>query len=198
MSLPGHYKPYSAGSSGFYPSHSMDTMSQFTLRQARPEELTSLIDIDDAASELYGSAGIRFELGEHHPFVVDECNRWADSISRGLAYLALDLDERPVGFITLGRVDEQNYLDQLSVRPDSMRQGLGTRLLEQAVSWSEDRPLWLTTYSHIAWNRPYYEKRGFSCVPETLCGPQLRAILEKQRATLPAPEQRIAMVRYAR
>lgn len=171
-------------------------MQQFTIRKARLGELASLVSIDDEASALYQSVGIDFDLSDDHPFVVDECDRWADSISKGLAYLMVDSIEEPVGFMTLGTVDEQPYLDQLSVRPDYMRRGLGTRLLEEAVSWSGDRPLWLTTYLHIAWNRPFYEKRGFEKVTEVSCGPELIGILDKQRLALPSPEQRIAMVRY--
>ena len=98
-------------------------------------------------------------------------------------------------FATLCKVDDEPYLDQLSVHPDNMRQGVGTKLLEQVLSCSGDRPLWLTTYAHVSWNKPYYEKRGFVQVPEEFCGPELREILQKQRVALPAPEERVAMVR---
>lgn len=170
-------------------------MEPFSLRQARPTELPKLVEIDDEASELYVEAGIRFELAKDHPFVVAESMRWAAAIGRGLAHVAVDTRDEPLGFATLGFVDGEPYLDQIAVRPRAMRRGIGTTLLRHAVGWSGDRPLWLTTYSHLPWNRPYYERDGFVAVAETLCGPELRAILDQQRQVLPAPDERVAMVR---
>lgn len=170
-------------------------MSQYSVRHANPGELSALIAIDDAASRLYETVGITFDMAENHPFVVAESERWAGAIENGLAYVAVDPEDVPVGFITLKRVDNEPYLDQLSVHPDFMRQGLGTQLLNRAIQWSGDRPLWLTTYAHVRWNKPFYERNGFFQVPINQCGPELLAILDEQRAVLPAPDQRIAMVR---
>ena len=166
----------------------------YTLRQALSEELHALISIDNAASQLYAKAGLAVEFEQDHPFVMEESVRWADAIDKGLAYVATDEFDKPVGFIILGFVDQQHYLDQLAVHPNVMRQGIGTKLLELAITWSAHKPLWLTTYSHLAWNRPYYEKQGFVAVLEEDHGPQLRHILQKQRAALPAPDQRVSMV----
>ncbi len=168
------------------------------MRKVMPEELDILISIDEASSELYEAAGIELELDHDHPFVMAESLRWSAAINKGCAYLALDQNNTPIGFITFGMVDDNPYLDQLSVHPDFMRQGVGGRLLGMAISWSGDRSLWLTTYAHVSWNRPYYQRHGFVEVPEASCGPELRGILKEQRSVLPSPEYRIAMVRDAR
>ena len=172
-------------------------MKQFTLRKAVSEELDRLIDIDDEASTLYEAAGIKIALDYDHPFVVAESQRWADAINKGLVYLALDANNTPVGFVAFCMVDNQPYLDQLSVHPNNMRQGVGTKLLNVAISWSDDKSLWLTTYSNVAWNRPYYEKQGFITISEESCGPELREIIRQQRDALPNPDERIIMVRHA-
>jgi ribosomal protein S18 acetylase RimI-like enzyme len=96
--------------------------------------------------------------------------------------------------MVLGFVDGAPYLDQLSVHPRMMRRGIGRMLVSQALTWSESKNLWLTTYSHLAWNRPYYERYGFTVIPEIECGPELQQILALQRAALPIPEKRVAMV----
>jgi GNAT superfamily N-acetyltransferase len=166
----------------------------FATRLARSGELQELVAIDDAASALYSEAGLGVLLEPDHPFVLAETSRWARAIAAGLAHVAVDPEDSPIGFMTLGFVDGAPYLDQLSVRPQAMRRGVGRALVAQALSWSAPRPLWLTTYSHLAWNRPFYERCGFVVVPEHECGPELRSILKDQRAALPAPEQRIAMV----
>jgi GNAT superfamily N-acetyltransferase len=171
-------------------------MELFSLRLARPDELQELILIDDEASELYARAGLRIELSKDHAFTVAESARWADAIASGLAYVAVDAQDHPVGFAAVRLVDGNPYLDQLAVRPYAMRRGIGTALLRQAISWSGGRALWLTTYSHLAWNRPYYQRHGFAPVPDDTCGIELLAILEEQRAALPDPGKRIAMARF--
>lgn len=170
-------------------------MEPFSLRRARPDELQKLVEIDDEASELFVEAGFELAFDKSHPFVVAESVRWAEAIERGLAYVAVDQEDEPIGFATFRFVDGEPYIDQIAVRRNQMRRGVGTALLRQAISWSGDRPLWLTTYSHIPWNRPYYERHGFVSVPESACGAELRAILWEQRAALPEPDERIAMMR---
>lgn len=170
-------------------------MESFSLRMSRPDELQKLVAIDDDAGELYVQAGLKFELEKDSPFVVAESVRWAVAIERGLAHVAVDHHDQPIGFVTLGVVDGEPYLDQIAVRRSIMRRGVGTLLLRHAILWSSNRPLWLTTYSHFPWNRPYYERHGFVVVSEEACGPELCNILREQREALPDPGQRIAMVR---
>lgn len=162
---------------------------------ARPDELESLVAIDDEASELYAQVGLKFALEKSHPFVVAESVRWAYAIERGLAHVAVNRQDEPIGFVTLSFVDGEPYLDQIAVRLSDMRCGVGTTLLRYAISWSSGRPLWLTTYSHLSWNKQYYERHGFVMVPEGMCGAELCVILKAQRAALPDPDRRIAMVR---
>lgn len=169
----------------------------FSLRLARADELPLLVAIDDEASELYARAGLEVALAKDHPFVVGESVRWAQAIARSLAHVAVDAEDEPIGFMTLRFVDGEPYVDQLAVRPNAMRRGVGSTLLRQAFSWCAPRSLWLTTYAHLSWNRSYYERHGFVLVPEGECGPELRAILDEQRTALPDPDERIAMVRDA-
>jgi len=55
----------------------------------------------------------------------------------------------------------------------------------------------MTTYTHLPWNRPFYERHGFVRVPESACPRGIVAILDDQRRALPAPHERIAMLRVA-
>ena len=168
------------------------------IRLARPSELQTLIDIDNAASRLYSDAGLPLEIEEGHPLVVAEIARWAAAIQQGRTFVAIDQADQPLGFVTISIVENGLYLDQISVHPRHMRKGLGTMLIDQALLWSTDNPIWLTTYSHLSWNKPLYEKFGFVEMPEEKCSIQIRKILEDQRTVLPAPEKRIAMVRAPR
>jgi GNAT superfamily N-acetyltransferase len=169
-----------------------------TIRAALESELDVLKAIDDDATTLYAECGMPIELADDHVFVQGELARWLRSAERGRAFLAVDDDETGVGFAALDLVDGEPYLDQLAVRVAAMRRGIGGRLLERSAEWARavgGSALWLTTYDHVAFNRAFYEQRGYVVVPEAGCGKGLRHHLEEQRQHLPAPAQRVAMRR---
>jgi GNAT superfamily N-acetyltransferase len=172
----------------------------FTTRAATPAELETLVAIDDDAALLYARAGLTFDFAPGHPFLVNERAVWLRSLQRGDTILALDEAGAPVGFAALELLDGAPYLEQLSVRLASMRQGLGRKLLAGAVEWARARgkDLWLTTYGHLPWNRPFYEKEGFVVVPPSAWRPELAARVEGERRYLPAPEHRVVMRRALR
>jgi hypothetical protein len=55
------------------------------------------------------------------------------------------------------------------------------------------RFIWLTTYRHLPWNAPFYEKAGFRTVPAEQCGSEMVQELLFQRRLLPASDERVAM-----
>lgn len=169
----------------------------FNVRKARKTELGALQFIDDKAGELYLEAGLNFDLQDNHPFLLAEAGRWQRSIDSGLTYVVEKEQGDLVGFAVLGFLDSEPYLDQLSVHPDEMRKGIGRTLLRLACEWAGDKPLWLTTYSHFAWNKPFYERYGFVKAREELIGVETKEILKEQRSALPEPDKRIVMVRAA-
>jgi GNAT superfamily N-acetyltransferase len=166
-----------------------------TLRLARPEELPAMLAIDDATRSLFATADLYFSQDPNDAFTQAEAEQWGRAIARGLARVALDEAGTVIGFITLALVDGAPYVDQLSVHPTAMRRGIGTRLLRVGIDWAGARPLWLTTYAHLPWNAPYYERFGFTVVDKSACGPQLRSMIDLQLASLPLPEKRVVMVR---
>lgn len=163
------------------------------IRRASPDEIDEMLSIDVDACSLYDQAGIHAELAPEHPYSVAERASWTRCAKEGNAFLAMGADARPVGLLVMDLIDGAPYLEQLSVRRIAMQQGLGRRLLQRAIAWAGQRPLWLTTYAHIAWNRPFYQRHGFVPVPESECPPGMAAILNDQRRALPVPDQRIAM-----
>jgi GNAT superfamily N-acetyltransferase len=175
-----------------------DTIPSSQIRPARPTDRETIRLIDDDATALYAEHGLAIELAPGHPFAVAEQGRWLRSAELGRAFFALDEAGQPVGFAALDWLDDQPYLDQLSVRRSAMRRGIGTRLLQHAADWARQAggaALWLTTYGHVPFNRPYYERRGYVLVPESACGPGIAHHLHEQRLHLPAPDQRVAMRR---
>lgn len=166
------------------------------LRRASVDEVALVVAIDDDACESYAEVGLAMALSEAHPFVAAERARWTEAARAGCLTVACVGTGEPVGFAALGVVDGRPYLDQLSVRRAWMRHGIGQMLIEHAQTWSARAgELWLTTYdARVPWNQPMYERRGFVRVDESCCGSELRAKLHAERAVLPAPDGRIAMV----
>lgn len=173
------------------------SLDQFDLRVARPDELEMLVRLDDEAGVLFERIGMTFSFPGDHPFVVDERARWRAALAgeRGRV-IALPQGEL-VAFAIFGEIEGHSYLDQLSVRPMFQRRGLGSALVAECIRWASGRDIWLTTYAHVPWNAPYYRRLGFHEVPPSLTPPGLLQVLRAQRAVLPEPEQRIAMVRPA-
>lgn len=169
---------------------------QVVFRVGEPADLATLLEIDLDASLLFERAGLFLDLPESHVFCETERERLRASLAAGTAIIAMDRRGHALAFVAMGQRDHSPYVEQISVRAQCTRRGIGSTLLARALSTHPDS--WLTTYDHLPWNRPFYERHGFVRVPEEACGPGIRADLEFQRRWLPLPAQRIAMRRVAR
>lgn len=161
-------------------------------------DIDLLVDIDNDASMLFEQAGLRLDAERDRQITLAARERWLKCLSAGSVLLIEDDSSQPVAFAAVGARDGEPFLDQLSVRMKCMRQGMGTALLYASMKMAlqaRSRALWLTTYQHLSWNRPYYERHGFVAVLEEHCGQQLRDELSFERRLLPDPEHRIVMRR---
>jgi GNAT superfamily N-acetyltransferase len=166
-----------------------------SVRASREHEVSLADAIDDDACTLYEEAGLVIDTTQNPAFFAEESMRWAEAARAGSLLFACAPGGEPLGFIALGLLDGEPWLQQLSVRRTWMRRGIGRALLSHAQRWSARRgALWLTTWSHVAYNRPFYESAGFVCVAEGASGPGMCGVLAEERRALPAPEQRVAMV----
>jgi GNAT superfamily N-acetyltransferase len=173
-------------------------LSEVQLRVAEIDDLDLLFDIDRDASRLFVHAGLNMALADEVELAAAERRRWLECLRSGTALLASDRSGESIGFMALGVLDEELYLEQLSVRMHAMRRGIGAALLAAAVRMAEEaraRSLWLTTYGHLPWNRPFYEKAGFGTVPPAQWGREIAQEVRFQRRLLPAPDQRVVMQR---
>lgn len=101
-----------------------------------------------------------------------------------LLWVALDARNAPVGYLLLRLIVNTALLAQIDVHPRHGRKGLGKSLIAAAIEQVRHMgfaDLYLTTFSGIAWNAPFYATLGFSPVD----GPQLpdviREILRHER-----------------
>ena len=166
------------------------------MRAGVPDEIDILCAIDLDAGELFVRAGLDLDLPADHEFFAAERSRWLSSLQSGRALVAVDSSDWPLGFAARGMRDGEAYIEQLSVRTQFMRQGIGTGLLSTTESFARNdgaRSLWLTTYNHLPWNRAFYERMGYAVVPEAHGGHEILAVLAAERRWLPCPEERVVM-----
>jgi GNAT superfamily N-acetyltransferase len=152
-----------------------------TIRAARPDDLALLIEIERAAGATFLQLDPDLFAG-HDPGTVAELRPYADG---GRAFVSVDADDRPVGYLILDVVDGAAHVEQVSVHPDHARNGLGRALIEHAASWARARDLHsltLTTYVDVPWNGPYYERLGFRYLAAGEETPGLGAIRDGERA----------------
>jgi len=164
--------------------------SPYRIVAATFEHLHAIAAIERAAAELFAAEDLSPEAAaESTPIAV-----LAEAQAEGRLWVALS-SGRPVGFALAGVVDGRGHLEELDVDPDYGRRGLGTQLLDRALCWQRSCELpgmTLTTFDHVAWNRPFYERRGFVRLAAPEPGSELERILaaEKRRGL----KQRIAMI----
>src|SRR5262249_46822205 len=142
------------------------------IRMGSTRDIDGLVEIDSDASVLFERAGLRLDFPAEHEVAMAERGRWLRCLSAGTLLIAVDAFGKHVGFAAVGMLDREPYLDQLSVRVSAMGRGIGTELLRASVRMAAEaggRSLWLTTYGHLSWNRPYYERHGFVLVPPEQC-----------------------------
>src|SRR3546814_9261614 len=96
-------------------------------------------------------------------------------------------------------LDGEGYLAEICVHPGHAGQRLAARMIAAVEAWAAGQGcghLYLTTFREVPWNRPYYERLGFTVVDEAAVGPGLQASRDRDRARgVDANGPRVCMVR---
>jgi GNAT superfamily N-acetyltransferase len=157
------------------------------IRLAEPDDLALLDEIDTRAESLFRVSGLDLpDLPFPEEHLVD-------------AKAILVVGRPAVGFIWIDEVDGVAHVEELAVLPGHMRAGLGSALLAAACEWAHAAgypAITLTTYRDVAWNAPFYSRRGFVTLAADDLTPELAAVREWERAAgLDDVGSRVAMRR---
>ena len=96
------------------------------------------------------------------PWPADLIGRLLDRFS-----VALEDDGSVAGYLALSSVLDEGSIDNVAVRPDCRRRGIGDALLQDAAERAREKGLAFLTLEVRASNGPavgLYEKHGFSAV----------------------------------
>lgn len=165
------------------------------IRPGRREDIRCLREIERAAASLFRSTphpGLaRPEDDDLVAAAVFEAAIRTEDL-----LVAVGDDDRPLGFALCTRVGDEAHLKELDVHPDAAGRGLGSALLEAVCEAARNRgepSLSLTTFRDVAFNAPFYARRGFRELAPGQTGPALRAVLAAEaEAGLPG-DARCAM-----
>jgi GNAT superfamily N-acetyltransferase len=161
------------------------------IRPARDDDLPLLAAVEVAAGELFRTVGMP-DVADDEPPSVEELAT-AEAL-----WVAVDEEDRPVGYVRVDVIDGHAHAEQLSVIPEHGRQGIGTALLEVAAQWARlrgDTEITLTTFRDVPFNAPIYARRGYEVVPEADWGPELQGLVAEEAAHDLDPDLRVVMRR---
>lgn len=116
----------------------------------------------------------------------------------GRALVFADEHDHPVAYLLVEPLDGHAHIEQVSVHPSHARQGLGRQLIDAAQVWAEQHSLaglTLTTYVHVPWNTPYYQRLGFRILADDEVTEGLRSIRTQETARGLDAWPRVAMLR---
>lgn len=94
-------------------------------------------------------------------------------------------DPGPVAYLLALDVDGSAHIEQVSVRADRARRGLGRVLIDHLADVARAEgldALTLTTFTDVPWNAPYYRRLGFRVLTESEWTPGLRHIRHVEAA----------------
>ncbi len=100
------------------------------------------------------------------------------------------------GFVVVDRLPHGYFVVELDVLPDYGRQGIGSALIKQVVHTAYDHGLemvTLTTFRHVPWTIPFYQRLGFKIVVPEDYTPDIRAIVNHEARHGFSPSVRVVM-----
>jgi len=164
------------------------------LVRAAPEHVAALPAIEVAAATLFSADDVPPAMAAS-PTSLAELSA---AQRAGHLFVALAAGDDPVGFALLGARDGHAHLVEIDVHPDHGGRGVGKALLRAvfaAAAADGHREVTLTTFSHVPWNAPFYERMGFRTLAPAELTPELRATLAREAERGLDPARRVAMRR---
>jgi GNAT superfamily N-acetyltransferase len=185
---------WTAAEKGRYKAARMPSIpGRYEIGSARIEELAELPQIEIEAGSIFPAEDLAPELRDD----VHERSFFEGVFASGRLWVArCSMPPLPVGFAAATLVDGSAHLSEMDVVPGHARQGLGRGLVLEVARWACESgfaSLTLTTFSHLAWNAPFYARLGFSILGASEQGPELRQVLEEEAAEGLDPAKRVAM-----
>ena len=164
-----------------------------TITEARPKDVWRLPAIELAAAQLLKGHAPQSVLNETTSLeALEKAQR------EGHLWVALMAD-LPVGFAHVTLIEpDAAHLEEVDVHPAYGRRGVGTKLMLKVCEWAarlDYEAVTLTTFRHVPWNMPFYERLGFTVVQPRELSTGLRALVGGETRRGLDPSLRVVMRR---
>ncbi len=166
----------------------------YRIALAKRDHLEQLQQVELAAAATFSKE----DVPENIRSTATSLDDLASAQDDGRLWTALSSDGTPVGFAIVRTVDGLAYLQEIDVHPDHGRRGIGTSLIHSVCAWARFHGIaavTLTTFRHLPWNAPFYERLGFHSLEQGELTPGLVAILADEVARGLDPAKRVAMLK---
>jgi N-acetylglutamate synthase-like GNAT family acetyltransferase len=131
------------------------------IRRCDESDLNAIFEIiNDGAQAYRGSIP---EDRWHEPYMPVE--ELAEEIKKGVRFWGLERDGQLLGVMGLQEKGDVCLIRHAYVRTRAQRMGVGTRLL-QHLEGSLERPTLVGTWAAASWAISFYERNGYTLVPE--------------------------------
>jgi GNAT superfamily N-acetyltransferase len=139
----------------------------WTIRLAKPSDIDALSIIEMAAAQIFQSLDAFSWLAQSQPMPPE---RQLALIEARTVFVATDINNTPVGFLSAEAIDERLHIVEVSVLPEWQRMGIGRGLIDVARDAAVRlhlTALTLTTFRNVPWNAPFYAELGFEETHDT-------------------------------
>ncbi len=163
------------------------------IRLASPVDAAKLPDVERSAGEAFLRLVELQWIADNDPLPIDH---HLVLIAQGTTWVAVH-GEEIIGFLSAERVEALLHIEEISVRSEAQRMGVGRRLIQAAQTWSLENRLaaiTLTTFRGVAWNEPFYQSCGFRTLEPAELGERLTSLMEDEALEGLLLEQRCAML----
>jgi len=163
------------------------------IRLARAEEAALLPAIEHDSDQTMRETRYAY-IADLDPVAPDH---YQEPMTAGTTWVAVDDDDRPVGFAACGVKPDGLVVYQLSVMRAAQKRGLGTALMRTAIDWARSHGhsrVMLTTFIDVIFNAPFYEGLGFVTLEQAHLPPSLAHMLAHEAEQGHDPTKRVAMV----
>jgi len=164
------------------------------IRPALNADLPHLAAIEVDAARRFADAGVTLPGGDE----AIPPGRYDRIFVNGVLLVAETETSLKVGFAASAPLGDSLFLCEMSVLRDWQGRGVGSRLLAATEAAARSRRLSivsLTTDRHLAWNGPFYARRGYRILDAPELPADLAGILEQEAAAGFDPARRVAMVK---
>lgn len=155
-------------------------MASIIIRDALLSDLTTCQTIEQSAAKRFLESDIAEinKLADGDPLSAEMLT---SSIDNELCFIS-EIDQEAVGFIALTQYSNSWYIEEISVVDHAQSQGVGNGLLSYIKMLAEIKRIAsinLITFKDVAWNQPYYTKKGYRQITEERLSEQFLALWHK-------------------